>query len=449
MRVNVYISARRDLAKHGLIVGGSGSGKTSLLSVLAYQLILASNLTRKFSVMLIDPHSDWARACMSFAMLDRSRLYYLSSSINSEAKTDKEYTFVFNPFHYDGSAEMRYLLTETLTENLCELLQDATLTAQMISVIRPCIATVLRLPPAQRSFNTLARFFREGDNLDLIEFGRTSEVEQHRIFFSRWHTDTHLSISKNSLAVKLGFFLSDPKLALMLNGNSTIDLEQAINAGSVIILNLPEGSGSFATKVMGKLMLAYLHALMMRRHTLEPSQRRPLYLLLDEFSFVTPSLGTLLAQARKWGLSVTIAGQSLGQISDTTLRKTIMVNTGLKAVGLTDYQDRAAFAKEMGISDEDLEALRPLQFILKRNDGAFEALKLEVPFLHPSQFLSKKDKQALLDWLVYDSGQYVPVQPAPPATPSSDTYNKAFSTKAQKKQPKQTPPSTNGLKPAF
>lgn len=160
----------------------------------------------KHAVMVVDPHSDLARACMSFAIQDKRRLIYLSSSINSELNTGKEYTCCLNPMSYDGSAEMRYLLTETLTEHLCELLADATLTTQMISIIRPCLATVLRLPEEQRTLATLARFFREGDNQDLIDFGKTSEVEQHRVFFHRWSIDEHLKVSKNSLAVKLGFF---------------------------------------------------------------------------------------------------------------------------------------------------------------------------------------------------------------------------------------------------
>lgn len=401
--------------------------------------------------MVIDPHGDVARACLNFSILDKSRVYYVSTAINAEAQTTQNFTCVWNPFSYDGSDELRYLLTETLTECLCELLEDATLTAQMISVIRPCIATVLRHPdPSQRNLATLARFFREGENLDLIELGKSSDVESHRITFRRWHTDEHLRISRNSLHVKLSFFLSDPRLANLLNGTSTVDIEKAINSGAVIILNLPLGSGSFASKVAGKLMIAYLNALLRRRFNIEQQHRVPLYLLLDEFSFITPSVGALMAQARKWGLSLTIAGQSLGQISDTALRKTIMVNTGLKAVGLTDYQDRSAFAKEMAINVEDLEALRPLQFYLKRNDGRFDAFKFEVPLLNRALYRTKSEQRELFQWLIRDSRQYVtvPPPPPPPATPSPEETEKKYTGKP-KKGTKNTRPPDEDLKPAF
>lgn len=447
MRVNVRISAKKDLAAHALVVGRSGSGKSVLLMTLAYSLINQSNGNRKHSVCIIDVHGDLARACMSYAINDRNRLIYLSSAINREADTNEEVSCVFNPFmSSDTSAEMRYILTETLTESLSELLSEATLTIQMISVIRPCIATVLRSP--NPSLATLHRFFLEGQNEDLIALGKTSEVEQHRTFFTHEWQAEHLRVSKNSIRVKLSYFLSDQRLAHMINGNPTIDMEQALNSGSVIIINIPKGSGSFASKVMGKLTVAYLHALMLRRDALEMSERVPCYLIIDEFgSIVTESLTASLAEARKYGLSCIMATQSLMQIDNTTIRKTIAVNTGLKAVGLTDYQDRVTFARELGkeVTAEDLEKLRTLEFYLKRNSGEHKALKFKASILSRAYFLSKKEKKELLHWLVYESGQYRPVPP--PVYPDPPKENQTGHKGKKFKRDNDTP--NEELKPKF
>lgn len=448
MRVSVRISAKKDLAAGALVVGRSGSGKSVLLMTLAYSLVHQSNNNRKHAVMIIDPHGDLARACMSFAMNDRKRLIYLSSAINREADTPVEYSCVFNPFlSSDTSAEMRYLLTETLTESLSELLADATLTIQMISVIRPCIATVLRSP--NPSLATLHRFFLEGQNNDLIELGKTSDVEQHRTFFTHEWNSEHLRVSKNSIRVKLSYFLSDQRLANMINGTSTVDIQQELQNGSVIILNIPKGSGSFASKVMGKLMVAYIHALMLRRDALEMLERTPCYLILDEFgSIVTASLAANLAEARKYGLSCILATQSLMQIEDATIRKTIAVNTGLKAVGLTDYQDRITFARELGkeITADDLEKLRQLQFYLKRNDGQHKAFKFKANILSRAYFLTKKQKKELLHWLVYESKQYRPVPP--PVYPQPPIKIATNNMEGKRKRYKDDTPN-EGLKPAF
>lgn len=445
MRVSVRLSAKKDLSAHGLVVGRSGSGKSVLLMTLAYFLIRMSNGNRKHSVFIIDPHGDLGRACLHFAINDRKRLYYLSTAINREAGTTTDYTCTFNPFISDGSAEMRYLLTETLTQSLSELLVDAQLTTQMISIIRPCIATVLRHP--QPSLSLLNRFFMDGHNLDLVELGKTSEIEQHRIFFEHDFFNENLRLSMRSIRTKLSFFLSDQRLANMLNGSNTVDIPKAIDSGSVIILNLPQGSGVFASKVMAKLMLAYLNAVLMRRDGVELKNRVPLYLILDEAgTYATTALAEGLAQSRKWGLSCLLAVQSLKQIESTILRKTISVNTGLKACGLTDYEDRVTLSKEMGLHATDLEKLCPLQFYLKRNDGLAKPFKVDLSILSKAYFLSKKEQKELLHWLVYESGQYVPV---PPPAPPTNSYNVNKTPPKSKKNTGNTIPPHDGLKPAF
>lgn len=391
--------------------------------------------------MVLDPHGDLGRSVMSFAMQDRKRLYYLSSAINREADVPKgqEYSFVFNPFISDP--EMHINLTETLTECLCELLQEATLTPQMISVLKPCIATVLRLREIGKipSIAELNRFFLDGQADDLVALGKISPVEQHRIFFTyEWNND-NLQISKKSIRVKLSYLLSDPRLANMLSGESTFPLEKAIEDGAVIVWNLPKGSGVNSSKVMLKFLNAFLYALMLKRDIQEPDARRQIYVIADEFqSYVSPSISNSMAELRKYKLSLVLATQSLMQIPDTIIRKTISVNAGLKAIGMTDHADRQAMAKEIGhgIDAEDIEKLRTLQFYLKRNDGKHQPLKFDVPVLNSTYFLTKKEKKALLHWLVYESGQYRLVPPPHPL-PSEQFAN----------------PSNNrrdgGLKPAF
>jgi len=448
MKIRANISLSKDLSENGLVVGMTGSGKSSFALNLIYQLVRKSNGDRRHAVIVLDPHGDMGRTCVMFANNDRQRLYYLSTAINREAETKQDVTCVFNPFVSDGSKEMRYLLTETLTESLKELLVDANLTTQMLTILRPCIATVLRLSGDRTpSITELNRFFLEGHNADLVELGKTSEIEQHRTFFTyEWHNE-NLRVSKNSLRVKLSFFLSDPRVASFLNGTPTYSLEKALNEGAFTVLNLPEGSGVFASKIIGKLFIAYLHAVMMRRDAIDPKKRKKCYLIVDEFhSMVTASLANSLATTRKYGLSCILLSQSLLQVPDTTIRKTIMVNAGFKAVGITDHQDRSSFAKEMGIDTTELEKLRKRQFYFKRNDGRKPAIKITAPILSQAFQLTSKERKALFQWFVYDSGQYVPVPP-PPAIPPPPAFSSAPN--KGKTTPSKATDTDEGLKPAF
>lgn len=452
MRVSVKISAKRDLRQSCLVVGRSGSGKSVFLLLLAYELIRKSQSARQHGVIVIDPHGDLAKAVLRFAIhADPSRLIYISSSINNEAKTPagKEVTAVFNPFQSDGTPEMDYLLTETLTDSLCELLAEATLTTQMIAIIRPCLATVIRLKNGQANLATLHRFFMEGHNEDLLEAGRNSEIYQHRLFFMHeWYNDAY-KLSKTSIKTKLSFFLSDPRLAALINGQSTFDLKAALNNGSVVVFGLPRGSSRFVSKVMSSLVTAYINASLMTRDSVPMEQRKTVYLIADEFQTMVSSRDSLvssLAELRKYGLSCILATQSLMQIDDATLRKTVLVNTGLKAVSLTDAQDRSSFAKELGITATEIEGLRPLQFYLKRNDGRHKAFKFTVPILGRAFMLSKAETKKLLDYIVYESGHYIPIPP-PPSPPSVSMI--PAKRKTTNNSPMLSTQSNDGLKPAF
>lgn len=430
---------------HGLICGRSGSGKSVFLQNLALELIRKSQ-DRRWAVLVIDVHGDLARAVMRFSIhANPTRLKYISTAINREAMLpdDAHVTAIINPFWSDGSPEMVYLLTETLTQSISELLVDTSLTVQMTAIIRPCLHTVLSHPDTA-SLAELNRFFLDGHNQDLIERGKRSTVEQYRTFFQHdWNADDY-RISKRSIRTKLSYFLSDQRLANMLTGRPTVDIEKSLNDGDVLVFNLPKGSGVFVSTVMGKLMLGHLHAIMMRRDNIEPHLRKITYLIADEFqNYITKSLSGVLSESRKWGLAVCLATQSISAIEDAVVRKNCLVNTGWKAVGSTDYQDRIQLARELGIKADDIDKLLPLHFYLRRMDGEHTAFKFRVHILDKGYFLSKKDTKELLRWIVEESGVYTKIPPPPPPPPAS----------LQPQRPPAKPPHgktpTQGLKPAF
>src|SRR5690606_15025264 len=206
---------------------------------------------------------------------------------------------------------------------------------------------------------------------------------------------------------KLTYFLGDQILANMLSGKSTVNLEQCLNEGKIIIFNLPKGSGKFTSSVFGRLMIAYIHSIILRRDALPEKQRKQLFFVIDEFqNYITTSLASNLAEARKYGLSIVLATQSLKQIENVQMRKTVMVNTGVKAIGQTDHEDRTIFAKELGMKAAELEVLHPLQFYVKRDDSRVAPFKINVPILADKYFLFADERKKLMDYLVYQSGIY-------------------------------------------
>lgn len=418
-----------------------------------YDLQRKSQQKRNYALVAIDPHGDFAKRLLYFSHnIDRERLVYISSTINREAGTAERYTAIINPFEHDGSEDMQYLLTQELTDALAELLSDAvhSLTVQMTALLVPCIATVLRSKTP--SLETLARFFldKDGQNSDLIELGKQSPIQQHRTFFAHDFNSPQYVLTKSSLRTKLLYFLGDPMLANMLNGKSTVNIEKCLNEGKILIFNLPKGSGKFTSSVFSRLMIAYIHALMLRRDAIDPKYRKPCFMFLDEFqTMLTSSLASSLAETRKYGLSLILATQSVKAIEKNEIKKTVMLNSNLKAVGMTDYDDRVTFGKEFGLSSETFSKLEPLQFFIKKS-GNHVPFKCTVPILPKRLFLSKEERKDLLHYLVYESGIYgkVPELPPPPPTHTLPESKKT-TTKSKIKKTKTDPFDDNFLKPAF
>lgn len=180
-----------------------------------------------------------------------------------------------------------------------------------------------------------------------------------------------------------------------------------MNEGKIIIFNLPKGSGKFTSSVFGRLMIAYIHSIILRRDALPLNLRKQCFMAIDEFqNYITSSLAGNLQEARKYGLSLILAIQSLKQIENAAIRKTVMVNTGIKCVAQTDHEDRTTFAKEMGITTKELENLKPLHFVVKREDGEHTPFKVTVPILDAKYFLTKEEKENLMKYLLKQSGIY-------------------------------------------
>lgn len=436
-----------------------------MMEVLFYDLQNKSQNKRNYALVLLDPHGDLARNILSFSHnLDRKRIVYISSAINKEIekykKNDDRYTTVINPFDNDGTEETINVLSQELTDALIELLDNSyNFTPQMQAILRPCIATVLR--SKNPCINELKRFMLDGQNGDLIELGRKSPNSQHRDFFlNDFHIEEY-RLTKKSIRTKLSYFLGDQILSDMLNGRSTIDLEQCLNEGKVIIFNLPKGSGKFTSSVFGRLMIAYIHSIILRRDALPREQRKQLFFFIDEFqNYITSSLASNLAEARKYGLSLILATQSLKQIEHLTIRKTVMVNTSFKAVSQTDYEDRSTFSKELGVRGIELEELKPLQFYVKNDTRS--PFKIEIPILGNKYFLLEEEKKKLMQYLVYTSKQYIPIKEEPyvknkevvkntdpKATENKTKQETENKENVKKKQNPKNNPFDEDLKPAF
>ena len=111
---------------------------------------------------------------------------------------------------------------------------------------------------------------------------------------------------------------------------STIDFDDIINSGKILICNFSKGLiGEDTSELFGITVLAKLQLASLRRARLKQSERRAYHLYVDEFqNFATASFVQMLSESRKYKLFMTMAEQSTSQQKDQKMVDIILANVG-------------------------------------------------------------------------------------------------------------------------
>jgi len=143
-------------------------------------------------------------------------------------------------------------------------------------------------------------------------------------------------------------------------------MAQAMQEGKIIICSLARGAmGEGAASFFGAMLMALWAQAVQARVNIPPEERRPFYAFVDEFQtllgFSSP-IDEILAQARKFGCSLTLATQSLSTLPPD-LKNAALVNTRSKIVFQTSASDAPLLQKEFSphVTADDLRSLEGFQ----------------------------------------------------------------------------------------
>jgi len=133
---------------------------------------------------------------------------------------------------------------------------------------------------------------------------------------------------------------------------STVDFRWAMDNKKIILVNLSKGRiGELNAYLLGMVIVGKILSAAFSRVDTDPKLINPFYLYIDEFqNFLTDSVVTILSEARKYGLSLNIAHQFLGQLTlkggDTKIKEAIFGNVGTKIVFRVGIDDAKVFAQD-------------------------------------------------------------------------------------------------------
>ncbi len=129
---------------------------------------------------------------------------------------------------------------------------------------------------------------------------------------------------------KLNRFVDNPWLrAILGRRGGTVDLPNWLDGGRIVLMRLPKGLlGALDCRMLGMILLDRLWQVVLARARRTQAERRPATLMVDEFhSFHTDTFESARAEGRKFGLSLVLAGQTLGQ-NRAGMRDAVLGNVG-------------------------------------------------------------------------------------------------------------------------
>lgn len=149
---------------------------------------------------------------------------------------------------------------------------------------------------------------------------------------------------------KIGQFVSSPILRNIIGQTSkTLDLRRVLDSGQVLIVNLSKGRlGEDASQLLGSLLVTGIQLAAMSRADTPEEERREFFLFIDEFqNFSTEAFPTILSEARKYRLGLTISNQYLAQVDEETTNA-VFGNVGSLLCFQVGAGDSEVLAEQLG-----------------------------------------------------------------------------------------------------
>lgn len=351
--------AEADRSTHFYVIGATGSGKTKFLEFLIRQDIEKGN---GFGV--IDPHGDLVEdikgflACRNKVNGDKDRI---SERIVLIDPTDPNYTVTFNPLEKLPNVSISEQVNE-LVSAFRKIWADSW-GVRMEDLMRN---TMIALGEADLTLADLPYFLTRRNFREIIIDKITHPIAKE--YFKRFDslTDRGQATWIEPVMNKINAFFSDERIRQMFASStkSSFNLRKLMDEKKIILIKLDKGRLKDAADLLGSLLMAKIQMAAFSRADIPQSRRTPFYLYIDEFqNFASESFAVILSEARKYGLSLIMAHQTLAQISNE-LRSLILGNTGIQVYFRVNRQDANLLAKEAfdysGFEVKTVSSMRPV-----------------------------------------------------------------------------------------
>ncbi|MFA6416513.1 MAG: type IV secretion system DNA-binding domain-containing protein [Candidatus Paceibacterota bacterium] len=308
-----------DRSRHMYIIGKTGMGKSTLLENMA-----THDITNGEGMAFIDPHGKTAELLLDYVPENRIKdvIYF--------APFDLDNPISFNVME-DVGKDQRHLVANGLMATFKKIWPDVW-SARMEYILNNTILALLEYPDS--TLLGVNRILSDKSYRDEVVSNITDpSVKSFWVDEFAKYNERYMQEAGDAIKNKIGQFTSNPLIRNIVGQpKSTIDMRKVMDEKKILIINLSKGRvGEQNASLLGGMIITKIYLAAMSRAGASEQELRALpyfYFFVDEFqSFVNDSFADILAEARKYKLSLTIAHQYIEQMPET-VRYAVFGNVG-------------------------------------------------------------------------------------------------------------------------
>lgn len=323
-----------DRRRHIYVIGKTGMGKSTLLENMLY-----SDIMNGKGVAIIDPHGSTADHVLNFIPKHRVNDVVIFDP------SDVEYPVSFNLFENDNP-EFNSIIASGIVSIFKKLYAESW-GPRLEYILRNTILALLESP--NTTMLGILRMYTD----DLFRYQVVKHVTNPvvRNFWEKEYTKWDKRQLAEALAPiqnKVGQFLSSPIIRNIIGQvKSSINLRFFMDKSKILIANLSKGKiGEDNSALLGSMLITKIQLDAMSRANQTEEERKDFYLYVDEFqNFATDAFASILAEARKYKLNLTLANQYIAQMPET-VQDAVFGNVGTVVSFQVGYDDAEYLSKQ-------------------------------------------------------------------------------------------------------
>ncbi|MEK9132514.1 MAG: DUF87 domain-containing protein [Patescibacteria group bacterium] len=338
-----------DRRRHIYIIGKTGMGKSTLLENMIF-----SDIQSGKGLAVVDPHGDLADRVLDFVPSNRTNDVILFDP------SDRDFPVAFNMLE-NIDPTYNTIVASGLV-GIFKKIYAESWGPRLEHILRNTILALLEYP--NTTMLGITRILQDADFRQKVV-----KKIQDPIVKSFWVNEFEKmeprmrSEAISPILNKVGQFLASPIIRNIVGQpKSSINLRFAMDNKKIVIVNLSKGKmGEDTSSLLGAMIITKFQLDAMSRANQAEKERTDFYLYVDEFqNFATESFATILSEARKYKLNLTMANQYIAQMPEE-VRDAVFGNVGTLTSFQVGFDDAEVIAGQFGGDETMVADLTALQ----------------------------------------------------------------------------------------